>query len=219
MKDVEKIQSRAVALLIVCLMMFGPIMAVAALGTALSPEIRVNDAVGCRMASARAGSVGVVAQGTGTGWEEVYPAISPGARFCAPIVYDIESDRMVVFSGWQDLSYAGPRYNDTWSYDTNTNTWTNMSPAVMPTGRGGHAMAYHEAEDVIVMFGGSTGSQRHCGILYGLRSSGRRIPANDNPHRRRCSDCCRRSSSSRLSTEEIIQPSFKATWEGGSRRS
>ncbi len=92
-------------------------------------------------------------------WQEVTPAESPGLRCGSPLVYDIESDRMVIFSGWPNLHADGARYNDTWTYDVNTNTWTNMSPEVLPTGRGGHAMAYHEAEDVMVMFGGSIGYQ------------------------------------------------------------
>ncbi|TFG28688.1 hypothetical protein EU527_16910 [Candidatus Thorarchaeota archaeon] len=92
-------------------------------------------------------------------WQEMTPINSPGTRTGSPLVYDIESDRMVVFSGWDNLYYSGSRYNDTFTYDYNMNTWTNMSPATQPTGRGGHAMAYSQRADTIVMFGGSIGHQ------------------------------------------------------------
>ncbi|NHI88522.1 MAG: hypothetical protein EAX87_03305, partial [Candidatus Thorarchaeota archaeon] len=90
-------------------------------------------------------------------WQEMTPALSPGNRTGSPLVYDIESDRMVIFSGWQKVHADAVCYNDTWTYDYNSNTWTNMSPAVLPPGRTGHAMAYSQEDDRIVMFGGETG--------------------------------------------------------------
>jgi N-acetylneuraminic acid mutarotase/predicted MPP superfamily phosphohydrolase len=92
-------------------------------------------------------------------WQEQTPIVSPGDRCGSPMVYDIESDRMVIFSGWPNIHTDGVRYNDTWTYDYNTNTWTNMLPSGLPPGRGGHAMVYDEKADVMVMFGGVTGYQ------------------------------------------------------------
>ncbi len=94
-------------------------------------------------------------------WQQVTPVVSPGMRCSSPIVYDDESDRMVIFSGWSETDPSnGVPYNDTWSYDYNSNTWTNRSPVVLPSGRGGHCMAYSKENDVIVMFGGSTEAER-----------------------------------------------------------
>lgn len=45
-------------------------------------------------------------------------------------VYDSESDRAIIFGG--SIKNLEVGYNDTWSYDYNTNTWTNMSPATNP---------------------------------------------------------------------------------------
>jgi N-acetylneuraminic acid mutarotase len=87
-------------------------------------------------------------------WQIVTPTISPGVRVGSPLVYDVHSDRMVIFSGWQDFHSDSACYNDTWIYDYNTNSWTNMTPSALPPGRGAHAMAYSERDDVIVMFGG-----------------------------------------------------------------
>jgi hypothetical protein len=96
----------------------------------------------------------------GWDWQEVTPANSPGTRTGSPLTYDIKADRMVIFSGWADLHSGGSRYNDTWTYDYDTDSWTNMSPAVMPEGRGAHSMAYSESDDLLVMFGGVTGYQQ-----------------------------------------------------------
>src|SRR5439155_1078131 len=58
--------------------------------------------------------------------------------------------RVVSFGG-----LAGGRYgSDTWAYNFNTNTWTNMTPAVMPPARYYHAMAYDSQSDRVILFGG-----------------------------------------------------------------
>jgi hypothetical protein len=88
------------------------------------------------------------------GWQEVTPSVSPRARCGSPLVYDSKADCMVLFGGWQNPRCIGGELSDTWIYDLDTNTWTNMSPEVCPPGRGGHAMAYSERDDVIVMVGG-----------------------------------------------------------------
>src|SRR5207249_3851951 len=46
--------------------------------------------------------------------------------------------------------------SDTWAYDFNTSTWTDMSPAIAPPARYNHAMAYDSESDRVILFGGST---------------------------------------------------------------
>jgi diguanylate cyclase (GGDEF)-like protein len=41
-----------------------------------------------------------------------------------------------------------------WAYDYESNTWTALSPAVAPSARGWHAMAYSDIDQKIVLFGG-----------------------------------------------------------------
>ncbi|MCE7741224.1 MAG: hypothetical protein GOP50_02085 [Candidatus Heimdallarchaeota archaeon] len=48
-------------------------------------------------------------------------------------------------------------YNDTWAYDTNSDTWTNMNPVTKPQ-RIGHQMAYEEESDLVILFGGLVAS-------------------------------------------------------------
>ena len=67
------------------------------------------------------------------------------------IVYDSESDRIIMFGG---ITLTNFRFVDeTWVYDYNTNTWTNMQPKVHPTGRNYVGMVYDSKADRIVMWG------------------------------------------------------------------
>lgn len=52
-------------------------------------------------------------------------------------------------------AYAGhiPR-QETWTYDYNTNTWTLMAPSINPGPLSNQAIAYSDAADRVIMFGG-----------------------------------------------------------------
>ncbi|MHA2118616.1 MAG: Kelch repeat-containing protein, partial [Candidatus Thorarchaeota archaeon] len=75
----------------------------------------------------------------------------PG-RMAAQMAYDSESDRIILFGGAIQNLYSD--YDDTWSFDYNTNTWTNMSPATNPPATAWHQMTYHSSLDRVVLFGG-----------------------------------------------------------------
>ena len=78
----------------------------------------------------------------------------PPVRYGHAMAYDSESDRVILFGGAGDAGYE--YRNDTWSYDFNTNTWTDMAPAVSPPTLYGHAMAYDSESDRVILFGGVT---------------------------------------------------------------
>jgi hypothetical protein len=68
------------------------------------------------------------------------------------IVYDSESDRIIMFGGFDMTKYQF--VDETWAYDYNTDTWTNMRPSGNPHGRNYHGMAYDPKTDRIVVWGG-----------------------------------------------------------------
>jgi len=91
-------------------------------------------------------------------WTKLNPSFvggELGIREFAVMVYDSGADRTILFGGADTL-----KYNDTWAYDYNTNTWTNRSPnysdgtlsfrsyAVAP------CMAYDPDADCTILFGG-----------------------------------------------------------------
>jgi N-acetylneuraminic acid mutarotase len=81
-------------------------------------------------------------------------AIGPTDHHGCQMVYDSESDRIILFGGYNipddQLSQS------TWAYDYNTDTWTEMQPATNPPGRNLHSMTYDSSVDRIIMWGGDS---------------------------------------------------------------
>ena len=91
-------------------------------------------------------------------WAAMAPVTRPGTRASTVSAYDSESDRVIVFGGYRYTHSAGWEFfGDTWSYDLNTDTWTNLEPPGSPSARTGHRMAYDSLSDRVVLFGGSGG--------------------------------------------------------------
>lgn len=84
-------------------------------------------------------------------WENMEPDSMP-SQILSRMVYDSESDRMILFGT------GGRNWNEaqTWAYDFDTNTWTYMAPEVSPSARFYHQMAYDAESDLMVMWGGQT---------------------------------------------------------------
>lgn len=87
-------------------------------------------------------------------WHDLRPSGSPPARFGQAMVYDSESDRVIMFGGLFHTETSDKFYGDTWAYDYNTNTWKEMHPVVAPSARSYAAVAYDSKLDRVVMFGG-----------------------------------------------------------------
>ncbi len=89
-------------------------------------------------------------------WENMKPpGEPPPPRFGSRMAYDAESDVVVLFGG-SDL-FTGETLGDTWAFDYESNTWTNLQPQSSPPPRLFHDMVYDEAGDRVVMFGGGDG--------------------------------------------------------------
>ena len=93
-----------------------------------------------------------------TTWTNQSPSIMPTGREYFGSAYDIESDRMIIFGGMESTGTGSYTEADpeTWVYDTNTNTWTNMSPSVSPSPRLIMSMTYDLESDRVILFGGLT---------------------------------------------------------------
>jgi hypothetical protein len=73
------------------------------------------------------------------------------------IVYDSESDRIIMFGGFEFTKFL--LVSETWVYDFNTDTWTNMQPRFHPQARNYHDMAYDSKADRVVLWGGDLNGQ------------------------------------------------------------
>lgn len=71
----------------------------------------------------------------------------PDSLIGVNLAYDAGSDRVIAFGGWMDVSA-----DDTWAYDVNTDTWTQMRPEISPPGRNFSAMAYDPVSDRVILF-------------------------------------------------------------------
>ncbi len=90
-------------------------------------------------------------------WTEMSPSASPSPRFGHAMAYDQESDRVILFGGF--IKEPRGRNDETWAYDFNMNTWTNMKPSTRPSARDTHAMAYDSKSDRAILFGGDPGGE------------------------------------------------------------
>jgi len=88
----------------------------------------------------------------GNAWTRCWPTTSPSPRSAHAMAWDAARHRTVLFGG-----LGGPPANaylsDTWEWDGQT--WTRHQPAVSPSPRSGHAMAYDATRRRVVLFGGS----------------------------------------------------------------
>jgi hypothetical protein len=85
-------------------------------------------------------------------WTLMGPAVSPPPHHFAAMAYHPLADRVVLFGGyniWQDVVL-----NDTWVYDYDTNTWTELHPDASPSPRLYHAMAWDAVSNRMILFGG-----------------------------------------------------------------
>jgi hypothetical protein len=79
-----------------------------------------------------------------------FPAMSPPTRRGHAMVYDKERGVVVLFGGW---GQAGGGYmNDTWEW--NGANWAQRTPTTIPSSRSGHALAYDNLHNRVVLFGG-----------------------------------------------------------------
>ena len=85
----------------------------------------------------------------GTTWTQL-GGPQPPARCCHDLAFDLGRGVTMLFGGWSTTSYG-----DTW--ELVANTWVQRQPAVSPSPRWGHRMAYDITSQSIVMHGGGIG--------------------------------------------------------------
>jgi hypothetical protein len=86
-------------------------------------------------------------------WEDLSSGNSePLSRVYAAMAYDVESERSIMFGGLNFMS--GYVYDDTWAYDSDTDSWQEMEPDDNPGNLAKHFMVYVSSEDKVYLFGG-----------------------------------------------------------------
>jgi hypothetical protein len=86
-------------------------------------------------------------------WTELSPSGTlPSPRFGQAMAYDSTTRQLVMFGGRSETDVP---LDDTWTYDSVSNTWTELKPSgALPPARSGHSMAYDPVIRCLVVFGG-----------------------------------------------------------------
>lgn len=88
-------------------------------------------------------------------WTNMQPDPAPFGLMGARMVYDAAADRIVLFGGADFTRESAPRFNETWAYDFNSNSWMQRRPGQHPPGRSYYGMAYDDQADKTLIFGGT----------------------------------------------------------------
>ncbi len=83
-------------------------------------------------------------------WTDVTPANSPTPRMGPMMTYDVAAGRSVLFGGSTSVGDA----NDTWTFDSGTHTWTNVTQTTAPRARSEGTFSYDSHGQRDVLFGG-----------------------------------------------------------------
>src|SRR5437773_2227126 len=90
----------------------------------------------------------------GSDWTNMNPGTAPSASVNMAMVYDSSADRMIVFGGYDGSPQGSDR---TWAYDFESNTWTDLAPAVHPPAGWLDRAAYDLWAERMILFGGYDG--------------------------------------------------------------
>jgi len=83
-------------------------------------------------------------------WTDMNPAEAPFGILGARMVYDSESDKVILFGGLSTENFR-TELSDIWAYDYESNTWTNMQPTgTPPAGENYFAMSYDARADRVI---------------------------------------------------------------------
>ena len=87
-------------------------------------------------------------------WRRVRPAVSPVQRGDAGFVYDEEYGVFIMYGGMSDVNPLRV-LNETWVYDPDIDTWTEMHPEVCPPRTYGCRFVYDSVNEVNLLWGGN----------------------------------------------------------------
>ncbi|BDG07393.1 Kelch repeat-containing protein [Anaeromyxobacter paludicola] len=93
----------------------------------------------------------------GLTWAQVPTITAPPPRIMTGLLWwGLPGPEQLVLYGGRDA--AGNTFDDTWTFDTASQTWTQATPAGSPGARAGAALAYDSARNQVLLFGGNDAS-------------------------------------------------------------
>jgi hypothetical protein len=84
-------------------------------------------------------------------WTEKTPAVYPSTRHLGVMVYDSVNRQSLIYGGMIESKGFS---NETWTYDSTANVWTQLYPSNNPWGRDDISGVYDSASKAMLVFGG-----------------------------------------------------------------
>jgi hypothetical protein len=84
-------------------------------------------------------------------WYELDTINAPSNRSSASLVYDPVNKKTILYGGWDRSKSFDKYYGDTWAFDFETKTWTDMNPSNSPGVSYGHVMVFDPVSEQIIM--------------------------------------------------------------------
>src|SRR5256885_15571995 len=89
-------------------------------------------------------------------WTNLSSAIAPSPRYHGGFAYDSTVDRFVLYGGVGGDPYDHSPY-ETWLYDYDNNTWSQIAPDHSPSPKALMGIAFDTQSARTIMFGGNAG--------------------------------------------------------------
>ena len=104
----------------------------------------------------------------GTAWTQESPPTSPPARASAGMAPNVTTGTVLLFGGLIPGVQPPPVFNDTWTWNEATGTWTQLFTAASPPARSlnPNAMVFDPSTQTVVIFGGQDGSGNALGDTW-----------------------------------------------------
>ncbi|MFH1180590.1 MAG: kelch repeat-containing protein [Candidatus Bathyarchaeota archaeon] len=81
---------------------------------------------------------------------------SPSPRMGATMFYDPVNQRILLYGGASEGTTGYTRYNDLWSYDYSSNSWTEIETPLKPSGRFNTPAAFDLDTNQLIIIGGAS---------------------------------------------------------------
>ena len=90
---------------------------------------------------------------TTNSWEKKYPVTKPLERYFTGFVFNSNDNSFIMFGGDNDETPTRA-LSDTWVYDTEANSWSEIETSENPPARCKHAMVFDQYLNKTIVFGG-----------------------------------------------------------------
>ena len=127
-------------------------------------------------------------------WTDLKATHNPRGRWVARMAYDAESDRTILFGGIDSSQTndssdfmnpedptLGVAFDETWVFDFNTSSWTQLTPSLHPAGLSTQSMTYDSESDRVILWGALQNPESVVWTYDLNANSWERIPYTNGP--------------------------------------